>query len=86
MCGRVAHAAAIACKPVVADSELSTSVDQTQSQPPWLLLYNKKPCYFCGNQYHQRRNCPAREVICNNCGDKGHFANPRRDKILRLLL
>ena len=34
----------------------------------------KKICYFCGNQYHQRCNCPTREVICNNCGVKGHFA------------
>ena len=33
MSGGVAHAAAIACKPAVVDSELSTSVDQTQSQP-----------------------------------------------------
>ena len=43
------------------------------SHLPWLLLYKKK-CYFCGNQYHQRRICPAREVTCNNCAVKGHFA------------
>ena len=30
MSGGVAHAAAIACKHTVVDSELSTSVDQTQ--------------------------------------------------------
>ena len=75
MSGGVAHAAAIACKHTVVDSELSTSVDQTQSQPPPLAaVIQKKYCYFCGNQYHQRRNCPAREVTCNNCGVKGHFA------------
>ena len=34
MSGGVAHAAAIACKHTVVDSELSTSIDQTQSQPP----------------------------------------------------
>ena len=72
MSGGVAHAAAIACKHAVVDSELSTSVDQTQ--PPPLAAVIQKKCYFCGNQYHQRRNCPAREVTCNNCGVKGHFA------------
>ena len=55
------------------DLELSTSVDKTQSQPPPLADVIQKKCYFCGNQYHQRRNCPAREVTCNNCGVKGHF-------------
>ena len=74
MSGGVAHAAAIACKHTVVDSELSTSVDQTQSQPPPLAAVIKFIFYFCGNQYHQRRNCPAREVTCNNCGVKGHFA------------
>ena len=69
--GGVAHAAAIACKLAVVDSELSTSVDQAQSQPPPLAAVIYKNC---GNQYHQTRNCPAREVTCNNCGVKGHFA------------
>ena len=45
MSGGVAHAAAIACEPAVVDSELSTSVDQTQSQsPPLAAVVNK--CYF----------------------------------------
>ena len=31
-------------------------------------------CYFCGNNRHPRSKCPAREVDCNKCGKKGHFA------------
>ena len=37
-----------------------------------LLLYKKT--VISGNHYYQRRNCPAREVICNDCGVNGHFA------------
>ena len=43
MFGGVAHAAVITCKPAVVDSELSTLVDQTQSQPPALAAVIK----FC---------------------------------------
>ena len=68
MSGGVAHAAAIACRHAVVDSELSTSVDRTQSQPPPLAAVIQKKCYLCDHQYHQRRNCPAREVTCNNYG------------------
>ena len=47
MSGGVAHDAVIACKPAVVDSELSTSVDQTQSHPPPLAaIINKTNCYF----------------------------------------
>ena len=46
MSGGVAHAAAIACTPAVVDSELSTSVDQTQSQPPPLVAFIQKKLLF----------------------------------------
>ena len=46
MSGGVAHAAAIACKHTVVDSELSTSVDQTQSQPPPLAAVIQKKLLF----------------------------------------
>ena len=84
-CG-VAHAAAIACKHTVVDSERSTSVDQTQSQPPPLAAVIQKKCYFCGNQYHKRRNCPAREVTCISVELRDILlkcAYPRRDKFCR---
>ena len=31
-------------------------------------------CYFCGFDYHNRRNCPAKDTICHSCGIKGHFS------------
>ena len=47
MSGGVAHATAIACKHTVVDSELSTSVDQTQSHPPPLAaVLHKKNVIF----------------------------------------
>ena len=35
-----------------------------------------KACYFCGNSLspEDRRSCPAREVTCNLCKKRGHFA------------
>ena len=35
-----------------------------------------KACYFCGNPFSpdHRRCCPAREVTCNLCKNRGHFA------------
>lgn len=36
----------------------------------------KKPnCYNCGQIYNgsHRRYCPAKDVICNDCGRRGHF-------------
>ena len=34
---------------------------------------NKK-CYFCGQKFHDRQFCPARDQNCNNCTKKGHYA------------
>lgn len=31
-------------------------------------------CYFCGNNRHARRNCPAASSICLKCQKRGHFA------------
>ena len=35
-----------------------------------------KPCFFCGNplDLDHRKFCPAREVTCNLCKKRGHFA------------
>ena len=35
-----------------------------------------KSCYFCGNPVSpdHRKSCPAREVTCNLCRRRGHFA------------
>ena len=39
-----------------------------------------KKCYFCGDVFHNRRNCPARNSTCNSCGEKGHYAKVCRSK------
>ena len=35
-----------------------------------------KSCYFCDNPYspEHRKSCPARDVTCNLCRKRGHFA------------
>lgn len=43
--------------------------------------YSKKKCYFCGNSYHNRTNCPARDASCHQCGKKGHFSKVCRLKL-----
>ena len=30
-------------------------------------------CTFCGGGPHDRRRCPARNSVCHNCENKGHF-------------
>ena len=45
---------------------------------------DNKPCYFCGKEVspNHKLSCPAKNVICNNCNKKGHFArccNSRSD-------
>ncbi len=42
--------------------------------------FTPKKCYFCGNSIHNRRNCPARNCVCDNCGKKGHYAKVCRSK------
>ena len=32
-----------------------------------------KKCFFCGNYFHPRSACPARNVTCRGCGKEGHF-------------
>ncbi|XP_046858614.1 uncharacterized protein LOC124452064 [Xenia sp. Carnegie-2017] len=34
----------------------------------------QRKCYFCGDPIHNRKECPARSFVCNNCGKTGHYA------------
>ena len=34
----------------------------------------EKKCWFCGNLFHDRSKCPARNSKCNNCGVQGHYS------------
>ena len=38
-------------------------------------------CFFCGDLFHNRRNCPARNCYCNKCGKKGHYAKVCKSKV-----
>ena len=37
-------------------------------------------CYFCGNSRHPHIKCPAKDVNCNICSKKGHFAKVCQSK------
>ena len=39
-----------------------------------------KLCYFCGQSYHSRSNCPAKNSTCYKCDMKGHFAKVCKSK------
>ena len=41
---------------------------------------SSKKCYFCGQKFHERQFCPAREQNCNNCQIKGHYAKVCQSK------
>ena len=48
-------------------SHHKNSQRQLTSEPP-------KKCIRCGKNPHPRDACPAKDVICNKCQKKGHFA------------
>ncbi|XP_078081343.1 PRKR-interacting protein 1 homolog isoform X1 [Mustelus asterias] len=50
-------------------------VDPTTAAAPCGLR-----CYFCGGAKHPRQKCPAKAVVCNLCGKKGHYAKVCRSK------
>ena len=57
-------------KPVL-DERQETLCADTVSSPPSERA--RSSCYFCGNRYHPRNSCPARELTCHVCGKRGHF-------------
>ncbi|VDI28095.1 Hypothetical predicted protein [Mytilus galloprovincialis] len=38
---------------------------------------SKQKCFFCGNNAHARRFCPAKDASCHNCFKKGHYIRKR---------
>ena len=37
-------------------------------------MSQKKNCWNCGNPKHARSRCPAKDAVCHNCSQMGHFA------------
>ena len=54
----------------------STNIDPSNNQntESTVSAVSSELCYFCGNKRHPRIKCPAKEVFCNRCNKKGHFA------------
>lgn len=44
-----------------------------QSQGDVTHKYSNSKCYFCGGQFHNRENCPAKDQKCNKCERIGHW-------------
>jgi len=34
---------------------------------------NRKLCFFCGNLYLKRENCPAKDIVCFSCRKRAIF-------------
>jgi hypothetical protein len=68
-----AAAAAVA----IPSAEQTVEVPESNNNP-LASTFTPKKCFFCGNSIHNRRNCPARDSLCNNCGKKGHYAKVTR--------
>jgi hypothetical protein len=37
----------------------------------------KNKCQFCNRDFHHRDRCPARNAVCFNCKEKGHWARSK---------
>ncbi|XP_036001498.1 uncharacterized protein K02A2.6-like [Fundulus heteroclitus] len=72
---------------------VNTQLDSVHSKPqggvrvkqnkwqPNQTFKKTRPCSRCGDtKGHAFLQCPAREVICNNCKKKGHFARVCKSK------
>ena len=54
---------------------LNTVASPPDVDTPAVNAVNKsRKCYFCGNNIHNRQNCPAHDFTRNKSGKTGHFA------------
>ena len=58
-----------AALPSLSDLDNSDNVMATAS-----FRNTHSKCFFCGNKYHSRHKCTARDILCLKCSKKGHFA------------
>ena len=73
-------------KDYTAEEYTDDAESNVASQSASVSWYNKKKgkCSYCGNKYHPRFHCPARNAVCHICGVKGHFSKVcnHRDKTI----
>lgn len=55
------------------DSPKASEVNDSHNEADDILAAANNRCFFCGRLRHPRSKCPAREAICNTCGEKGYF-------------
>ncbi|CAK8698052.1 unnamed protein product [Clavelina lepadiformis] len=75
-------AAAETCEPLVTipkENSETSATNMVHSQN-FVATSNRKKCYFCGYNYHERKYCPARNSSCNKCGKLGHFMKVCKSK------
>ena len=48
--------------------------DPCNDETPNVVALTRKKCYFCGEAFHQRYKCPAKDVTCRKCGKFGHYS------------
>jgi hypothetical protein len=64
----------------VSVTEQTSKAAASNDDAPLAGTFTSKKCYFCGNSIHNRRNCPARNCVCDSCGKRGHYAKVCRSK------
>ena len=65
--------------PSVAAARQATPLNK-QRYPSNRVESSNQLCYFCGSSLHPRRNCPAKDSVCNKCGKKGHWSKVCRSQ------
>ena len=54
--------------------------NETSSKNNLIGAISSQTCYFCGQAYHLRNRCPAKEAKCFTCGKVGHFPKVFRSR------
>ena len=58
---------------------INAAPGKTNQHQPYKPGQTEK-CYFCANSRHPQIKCPAKDIYCNICGKKGHFAKVCQSK------
>ena len=56
------------------------TLERTASPDNIVATADRRKCFFCGQSFHRRENCPAKNSSCNFCHKVGHFAKVCKSK------